>query len=90
MANVLVTFAVPDFEQWKQKYYDAEGQCQSAGCTGSQVYSGDLNSNDVILIQNWESIEKFEAFSASPKLLEIQENSGVSNLKHHHLTAVTR
>jgi quinol monooxygenase YgiN len=89
MANVLVTFAVPDFEQWKQKYYDAEEQRQSAGCTGSQVYSGDLNSNDVILVQNWESIEKFEAFSNSPRLLEIQEKSGVSNLKYDHLTGVT-
>ncbi|QGQ94185.1 hypothetical protein EHS13_04315 [Paenibacillus psychroresistens] len=85
MANVLSTLTVPNFEAWKVKYYEGEELRQLAGCTGTQVYSADLNSNEVILVQNWESIEKFEAFSANPKLLELLEKTGVTNLKHHIL-----
>jgi quinol monooxygenase YgiN len=87
MVNVLVSLTVPDFEQWKQKYYAGVELRQSAGCSGTQVYSGDQNSNDVILVQDWESIEKFEAFVNSPALLEIHEKSGVSNFKYHLLSA---
>lgn len=61
---------------------------QSAGCSGTQVYSGDKNSNDVILVQDWESTENFEAFVNSPALLEIHDKSGVSNFKYHLLSAV--
>jgi hypothetical protein len=41
----------------------------------------------IFLVQDWESIEKFEAFVNSPALLEIHEKSGVSNFKCHLLSA---
>lgn len=88
MATVMATFTVPDFEQWKISYEAQVDPRQAAGWISSKIFRGDRNPNEVTLIHEWDSNEKFEAFSNHPVLLEMLSKNGIGAMRCYTLNKV--
>jgi heme-degrading monooxygenase HmoA len=76
MKRVLARLNVENFEQWKAAYESHEQFRQQHGCKGTTFYRHDQDSNEVVLIQEWDSLDNYHSFISGTNLKEIQKNSG--------------
>ncbi len=77
MIKMLIKIEVEDFSKWKTGFMAAESTRMAAGSTGSQVYQSADNPKLVVVITDWNDLEKAKSFSQSPALREAQQESGV-------------
>lgn len=78
-----------DFEPWKERF---EAQCEAraaAGCRGVRRFRGIEDPREIMVIFDWEDIEKAKAFvgkklSEKPELLDQREDgpSGGAKLEN--------
>jgi len=74
---MLTKFEVEDFPRWKAVFLAAESIRTAAGAKNVQIFQGSENSNMLMVITEWDSLEKAKAFSQSPGLREAQQKSGL-------------
>jgi heme-degrading monooxygenase HmoA len=78
MAHIIVWHQVEDFDQWKSKF-DEHGQTRgAAGSKGGTVYRSSDDSNEVVVVLEWDSKENAQAFMASQDLETVMANAGVT------------
>ena len=77
MVKMITKFEVEDFVKWKVGFLAAENIRAVAGSKSAQTFQGVDNPKMVIVITEWDSLEKAKAFSQSPALREAQHKSGV-------------
>lgn len=77
MIHVAIRHKVKDFAVWKAAFDGHEETRRSAGCLSAQLFQVADDPNNVILLTEWESAEKVQAFMDSSDLKEVMESSGV-------------
>jgi heme-degrading monooxygenase HmoA len=77
MIKMLTKFEVEDYSKWKPVFLAAESIRKAAGVTCVQVFQDVDNPKSMVVITEWESLEKAKTFSQSPALREAQQKSGV-------------
>jgi heme-degrading monooxygenase HmoA len=77
MIKMLTRFEVEDFSKWKAGFLAAENIRTAAGAKSAQAFQSTDNPRMVVVITEWDSIEKAKTFSQSPTLREAQQKSGV-------------
>ena len=79
MVKLMTKFSVKDFNEWLKVFNDTERNevRMKAGLKNPQIYRASDNGNVVILITEWENIDKAKAFSQSAELREGQQRAGV-------------
>ncbi len=80
MSKLIGRMHVDDYKTWRADFdslYDARVKY---GCTGEQVFTGNPNDHEVLVITEWGSREQARKYSESPELLEAMKRSGYSKL----------
>jgi quinol monooxygenase YgiN len=59
---------VPSYEHWHKAFQEGQGARKAAGCTAGKVFQNANNSNEVVILMEWESTEQVQAFISSPQV----------------------
>ncbi len=78
MVNVLVRHKVADYDRWKEVFDEHLVMRKSGGEMGCRLFYNAIDGSDVILLCEWETLEKAQAFFASESLKSKMEKSGVT------------
>ena len=77
MAGMLIQHTVKDYAEWK-KVFDANAALRtSSGELSYQIYRDSTDTNKLIIINKWNSIENAQKFAHSPELKAAMEKAGV-------------
>lgn len=77
MAGMLIQHKVKNFAEWK-KVFDSVADLRAAsGELSDQIYHDASDSNQLILVFKWNSVENAQKFAHSPELRAAMEKAGV-------------
>lgn len=70
-----------DFDAWKERFEAGAPARKAAGCRGVRRFRGIQDPQELVVIFDWESLEKAQAFvgmkiAENPKLLAGREDGG--------------
>ena len=77
MPWVLVRHKVHDFTKWKPAFDEHAAEREPAGCKGGYVLRGIEDPSEVIILLEWDDLQRARDFLASDALHEAMERSGV-------------
>jgi heme-degrading monooxygenase HmoA len=77
LTYVLVIHRVEDYSKWKP-IYDEDGSTRKAkGSKGSFVFHNANDPNHIVVISEWENLEKAKNFAESEDLINTMQKAGV-------------
>lgn len=76
-AFLVVTHKVADFDKWKVGFDTTAKLKRGFGWTRSSIFSVDGDRNNVMVMEEFGSIDRAKAFAASPELREAMGKAGV-------------
>ncbi|MCZ7356453.1 MAG: antibiotic biosynthesis monooxygenase [Candidatus Methanoperedens sp.] len=79
MAYLLVRHKVKDFSRWKPVFDEHAATRKAGGSTGGRLFRSADNPDEVIIIFEWESIEKAKKFAQSEDLRKTMQRAGVND-----------
>jgi heme-degrading monooxygenase HmoA len=80
MPHVLVRHKVKDYATWKGVYDEHGAMRRAAGCQGSVVFRNAANPNEVVVLLEWDKLEKAQQFTQSDELRATMEQAGVADM----------
>jgi heme-degrading monooxygenase HmoA len=85
MPYILVHEKVRDFTSWKAGFEGNASMRQTAGSKGGQVFQNPDDPNEVVVLLEWDDLQKARDFASSPQLRQAMERSGVIGEPHIHV-----
>ncbi|GBF51216.1 hypothetical protein LPTSP4_27480 [Leptospira ryugenii] len=82
---VLIVHEVASYPAWKRVFDGAYDIRKRAGEISYQLLHDDLDSNKIVHISQWSSLEKARNFFESPELSDIRKSAGVIAPEFHYL-----
>jgi quinol monooxygenase YgiN len=77
MPYLLVRHQVEDYARWKP-LFDQHGLTrQRNGCRGGQLFRNSNNPNELLILFEWDNLERARQFAQSPDLRETMQRAGV-------------
>lgn len=77
MTKLLAHFRVASYENWRAVYDEKYDLRYSAGMTDENVFRVNDAPNELVVIQQWPTFAKAQAFAASPEFKQALQKSGV-------------
>ncbi len=77
MVTVILQHDVQNYDSWKVGFDAHQAERKAAGVLSHTVGQLAGSPNTVVMISQWENLEKFQAFMANPSLAEAMQKSGV-------------
>ena len=77
MAYVLVRHKVQDYDSWKPGFDDHGTAREAGGSKGGVVFRNADNTNEVLVLLEWDSVENARSFVQSDDLKEKMQEVGV-------------
>jgi heme-degrading monooxygenase HmoA len=87
MAYVLIEHLVGDFETFKQVYEDDAERRHRSGSKGGQVFRAADDPNNIIIVLEWDDVERAREFAHSLELHQAMEWS-TSNVATPRVTVL--
>jgi quinol monooxygenase YgiN len=79
MPYLLVRHKVQDYAKWKPGF-DAHGTTRQAnGCRGGQLFRNASDPNELVILFEWDDLEKARRFAQSEDLRETMQRVGVAD-----------
>ena len=78
MPYLFMHFNVEDFAKWKPVFDERAAMRRSGGSKGGFVFQNADDSNDVLIVLEWDSVENARRYSQSDDLRQAMEHAGVS------------
>ena len=79
MAHVLVRHKVESYAKWRPIFDERDATRKAAGAIGTpQVFRSGDDPFEVVVLLEWEELEKARKFVASDDLREAMQNAGVT------------
>lgn len=75
--RMFVRHEVADYGAWRSAFNSFAPTQKKLGVISKSVYQSTENPNDVTVIHDFRSLEKAQAFAASPELRSAMEKAGV-------------
>lgn len=85
MAYVLVHEKVRDFASWKATFDENRPMRQGAGSKGGYLFQSPDDPNEVIIVLEWDDLQRARDFAGSAELRQAMERAGVEGQPHIHL-----
>lgn len=80
MVTVIIQHDVQNFDAWKVGFDNHKPARAAAGVKSHKVGQLAGSPNTVVMISEWESLERFQAFMQNPDLAEAMKAGGVVGL----------
>ena len=77
MTYVLVMHKVEDYDKWKSLYDENGAMRKAYGSKGASVFRQANDPNSLVIITEWENIEKGKVFAESEDLKTTMQKAGV-------------
>jgi hypothetical protein len=74
---VIVQHKVSDYDAWKPVFDEHQAVRARHGATGHQIYRGLDDPNELMIVNQFPSLEQARAFAADPSLKDAMERGGV-------------
>lgn len=74
----VISHPVKDYAAWRAVYDSAEPIRQKAGVTGAEVFRDPKDSNMIVVIHRFPSLEAAQAFLGDPGLKDAMMKAGVT------------
>lgn len=84
-AWVIATHRVEDFAQWKPAFDGVAALKRDYGWKHSSVYMVDGDRNNVLVIEEFDSLDHVKAFARSPELKSAMKDAGVVGVPEVHV-----
>ena len=79
MPYVLVRHKVEDYAKWKP-FFDQHGATrQASGSLGGRLFRNANDPNELVVLFEWDDLEKARQFAQSNDLREIMQRAGVAD-----------
>jgi len=78
-ASLFVRHNVNDYGAWRKFYDDADTIRQAHGCTAESVFRLPSDTNDVLVIHEFATVQQAEAFASDPGLKSAMQQGGVTS-----------
>jgi heme-degrading monooxygenase HmoA len=79
MAAVIVQHHVEDYDRWLPAYKEHGEVRRANGGTGHQIFRTADDPNDLVIVNEFDSLEGAKAFMADPSLKEQMGRAGVNS-----------
>jgi heme-degrading monooxygenase HmoA len=79
MTYVLVLHKVEDYDKWKSVYDENGAMRKAYGSKGANVFHQANDPNSLVIITEWENLEKAKGFAESEDLKTTMQKAGVSS-----------
>jgi heme-degrading monooxygenase HmoA len=76
---MLVILKVEDYAKWKSAFDGHAATRKAYGSKGGHVFRSADNPNEVVVLMEWDSLEKVRQFAQSDDLRKAMQQSGVSD-----------
>jgi quinol monooxygenase YgiN len=77
MAFVLIRYKIENFKRWKTTFSDAYEMRKQSGEKSYRIFRSSDKPNEMVVLQEWESLPSARRFSKSKKLRHCMERAGV-------------
>lgn len=77
MPYLLIRHRVRDYEQWKSAFDAHSLTRQANGSRGGQLFHNASDPNELIVLLEWDVLERARQFAQSEELREVMRRSGV-------------
>ena len=77
MVQIVIRHKVEDFDKWKELYDEHESMRKESGCKSFEIFRNGEDSNEVVIVFDWDSLENFNTFAGSESLREAMQKAGV-------------
>ncbi len=77
MPYLLVRHKVKNYAAWKPLFDKDHSAIKARGSTGGRLYRNAENRNEVIVIFNWDNLDKARQFAQSENLNQAMKQAGV-------------
>lgn len=79
MPYLLIRHRVTDYERWKSEL-DAHGVTRQAhGSRGGQLFCNVSDPNELVILLEWDVLEKARHYAQSEELREVMRRAGVAD-----------
>lgn len=77
MTYLLVRHKNKDYAKWKKVFDEHSATRRASGSKGARLFRNADNPNEMVLIFEWDSLEKAKKFAQSEELKKTMEQAGV-------------
>jgi heme-degrading monooxygenase HmoA len=77
MPYLLVRHKVEDYARWRPMYDEHAATRKAGGSTGGRVFRSADNPNEVVILLEWDDLEKARQFAQSEDLRQTMQRAGV-------------
>ncbi len=78
MPYVLIRTKVQDYAQWRPVFDEDGVNRQANGSRGGQLFRSASDPNELVILFEWDNLEKARQFSQSEDLRQAMQRSGVA------------
>ena len=78
MPYMLIRHKVKDFAKWKPVYHEHADVRKDGGSKGAHLFRNADNPNEVLILFEWENLDKARKFAQSENLQQKMQEAGVS------------
>ena len=79
MPYVLIRHKVEDYAKWKTIFDEHGATRGAAGCKGGQLLRNADDPNELVILFEWDDLDKARQFGQSDDLRETMERAGVAD-----------
>ena len=79
MSFLIARYKVEDYSEWKDVFKETKESRKKAGEKKFRVFRNNNDKNEIIVLQEWESIKKAENYANSQGLRNTLKKAGVIN-----------
>ena len=77
MPYILVRHKVADYARWKPIFDEHGAMRKAGGCKGGQLFRSATDPNELVILLQWDDLEKARQFVQSQDLREAMQRAGV-------------
>jgi heme-degrading monooxygenase HmoA len=77
MAQLFIRHKVKDFPKWKSMFDEHAAKRKAAGCKGGRLFRREKDTNEIMILFEWEDLGKAHQFAESEDLRQTMERAGV-------------
>ena len=77
MPHMLVRHSVKDYDTWKRTFDEHADVRKGVGSKGAHIFRSADDANDVVIVFEFEDLDRAREFTNSSQLREIMQQAGV-------------
>lgn len=77
MAKIMGHLKVKEYNQWKNTFDSMRPVRKDFGSTGEKIFRADGNTNEVLVMLDWDNEEKAKKFTKSQEIKDAMQRAGV-------------